>query len=47
MCLARKVANRVVFMDCGEIVEGAPTDAFFGQPRSERVQAFLSKILAH
>ncbi|BBF94820.1 arginine ABC transporter ATP-binding protein [Blastochloris tepida] len=47
MGFARKVANRVVFMDAGEIVEDAPTDAFFGSPRSERAQAFLSKILSH
>jgi glutamate/aspartate transport system ATP-binding protein len=47
MGFARKVADRVVFMDGGEIVEDAPTDAFFGSPRSERAQAFLSKILNH
>jgi glutamate/aspartate transport system ATP-binding protein len=45
MGFARKVANRVVFMDEGEIVEDAPTADFFGQPRSERAQLFLSKIL--
>ena len=44
---ARKVANRVVFMDKGEIVEDAPTAEFFGKPRSERAQLFLSKILQH
>jgi glutamate/aspartate transport system ATP-binding protein len=47
MGFARQVANRVVFMDRGEIVEDAPTADFFGKPRSERAQAFLSKILAH
>lgn len=47
MGFARKVANRVVFMDQGEIVEDAPKDAFFSQPRSERAQIFLSKILSH
>jgi glutamate/aspartate transport system ATP-binding protein len=47
MGFARQVANRVVFMDQGEIVEDAPTPDFFGKPRSERAQAFLSKILAH
>ena len=47
MGLARKVANRVVFMDKGEIVEDAPTADFFGKPRSERAQMFLSKILQH
>ena len=47
MGFARKVANRVVFMDRGEIVEDAPTAEFFGKPRSERAQVFLSKILQH
>ncbi|MBC8119559.1 MAG: amino acid ABC transporter ATP-binding protein [Burkholderiaceae bacterium] len=45
MGFARKVANRVIFMDRGEIVEDASKDDFFGQPRSERAQLFLSKIL--
>ncbi|MEP6608696.1 MAG: amino acid ABC transporter ATP-binding protein [Burkholderiaceae bacterium] len=45
MGFARKVANRVIFMDRGEIVEDATKDDFFGQPRSERAQLFLSKIL--
>jgi glutamate/aspartate transport system ATP-binding protein len=47
MGFARKVAQRVVFMDKGEIVEDAPTAEFFGKPRSERAQVFLSKILQH
>lgn len=47
MGFARKVANRVIFMDHGEIVEDALKDDFFGRPRSERAQAFLSKILTH
>jgi glutamate/aspartate transport system ATP-binding protein len=47
MGFARKVAHRVVFMDKGEIVEDAPTADFFGKPRSERAQLFLSKILQH
>jgi glutamate/aspartate transport system ATP-binding protein len=47
MGFARQVAKRVVFMDRGEIVEDATTVDFFGKPRSERAQAFLSKILAH
>jgi glutamate/aspartate transport system ATP-binding protein len=47
MGFARKVAHRVVFMDRGEIVEDAPTAEFFGKPRSERAQVFLSKILQH
>ena len=47
MGFARKVAQRVVFMDRGQIVEDAPTSEFFGKPRSERAQVFLSKILQH
>jgi glutamate/aspartate transport system ATP-binding protein len=47
MGFARKVAHRVVFMDKGEIVEDAPTADFFGKPRSDRAQVFLSKILQH
>jgi glutamate/aspartate transport system ATP-binding protein len=47
MGFARKVAHRVIFMDQGEIVEDAPKDEFFGSPRSERAQTFLSKILHH
>jgi glutamate/aspartate transport system ATP-binding protein len=47
MGFARQVASRVVFMDTGEILEDASTPEFFGRPRSERGQMFLSKILAH
>ena len=47
MGFAKKVANRVVFMDQGEIVEDASKDEFFGSPRSDRAQQFLSKILTH
>jgi glutamate/aspartate transport system ATP-binding protein len=47
MGFARKVAHRVIFMDRGEIVEDAPKEEFFGSPRSERAQQFLSKILHH
>ena len=47
MGFARKVAHRVIFMDHGEIVEDANKEAFFGSPRSERAQQFLSKILHH
>ena len=47
MGFARKVANRVIFMDEGEIVEDAPKEDFFGKPRSERAVQFLSKILHH
>jgi glutamate/aspartate transport system ATP-binding protein len=47
MGFARKVADRVIFMDQGRIVEDAKKDDFFGKPRSERAQLFLSKILQH
>jgi len=47
MGFARRVANRVIFMDRGEIVEDAPKEDFFGKPRSDRAQKFLSKILSH
>ena len=47
MGFARKVAHRVIFMDTGRIVEDAKTEEFFGTPRSERAQTFLSKILHH
>jgi len=47
MGFARKVAHRVIFMDQGKIVEDAKKDDFFGKPRSERAQLFLSKILSH
>jgi glutamate/aspartate transport system ATP-binding protein len=47
MGFASKVANRVIFMDEGEIVEDALKVDFFDKPRSERAQKFLSKILSH
>jgi glutamate/aspartate transport system ATP-binding protein len=47
MGFASNVAHRVIFMDQGRIVEDATKDAFFGTPRSERAQQFLSKILHH
>ena len=47
MGFARKVAHRVIFMDRGQIIEDLPKDEFFGKPRSERAQQFLSKILHH
>jgi glutamate/aspartate transport system ATP-binding protein len=47
MGFARKVAHRVIFMDEGSIVEDATKEDFFGKPRSERAQQFLSKILQH
>lgn len=47
MGFARKVADRVIFMDAGEIIENLPAQEFFGSPHSERAQQFLSKILHH
>ena len=47
MGFARRVANRVIFMDQGRIVEDDSKEAFFGHPRSERAQQFLAKILHH
>lgn len=47
MGFARKVANRVVFMDRGEIVEDVSKDDFFQNPSTERARSFLSKILPH
>jgi glutamate/aspartate transport system ATP-binding protein len=47
MGFASKVAHRVIFMDQGEIVEDALKEEFFGAPRSDRAQKFLSKILSH
>jgi glutamate/aspartate transport system ATP-binding protein len=45
MGFARKVADRVLFMDHGKIVEDCPTQEFFSAPRSERAREFLAKIL--
>jgi ABC-type polar amino acid transport system ATPase subunit len=45
MGFARRVADRVAFMDQGEIVECAPPEAFFTAPKEPRTQAFLSRIL--
>lgn len=47
MGFAREVADRVVFMDAGSIVEEAPPEAFFGAPKHPRAIDFLSKILSH
>ena len=47
MGFARKAADRVVFMADGQIVEEAEPEEFFTNPRSERAQEFLSKILTH
>jgi general L-amino acid transport system ATP-binding protein len=47
MGFAKRVADKIVFMDAGEIVEEAPPAEFFSAPRSERAQLFLSRILGH
>ncbi len=47
MGFARKAADRVLFMDAGEIVEDAPPDRFFAEAESPRARDFLSKILTH
>lgn len=45
MGFARKVADRIVFMDHGRIVEDSPKDAFFTAPQSDRAREFLAKII--
>jgi general L-amino acid transport system ATP-binding protein len=47
MGFARTVADSIVFMDRGEIVEAAPPKEFFANPKSERTRTFLSQILGH
>ena len=47
MGFARKVANRVVFLSDGQIVEEAPPETFFTHPTSDRAKDFLGKILTH
>jgi len=47
MGFARRVADRVIFMEDGQVVEQAPPDIFFGAPRQARTQAFLQAILQH
>jgi general L-amino acid transport system ATP-binding protein len=47
MGFARKVADKMVFMDKGEIVEQSSTEDFFGNPRTDRCRTFLSQILRH
>jgi len=47
MGFAKTVANRMVFMDEGRIVEEAPPDKFFNNPESDRTKLFLSQILNH
>ena len=47
MGFARKVANRVIFMDQGQIVEQNEPEEFFNNPQSDRTKLFLSQILGH
>jgi len=47
MGFARRVANRVIFMDGGEIIEQNEPEEFFNNPQSDRTKLFLSQILAH
>ncbi len=47
MGFARSVADAIVFMDAGEIVEAERPDAFFNNPKSDRTKLFLSQILTH
>ena len=47
MGFARRVADRVLFMDQGQIIETATPDAFFDRPRSLRLRAFLGQVLPH
>jgi ABC-type polar amino acid transport system ATPase subunit len=47
MGFARRVADRVTFMDEGRVVEEAAPDVFFSSPASPRTRTFLSKILVH
>ncbi len=47
MGFAKKVADRVIFMDQGEVVEQNTPDEFFNNPKSDRTKLFLSQILAH
>ena len=47
MGFARTIADRIVFMDRGEIVEAAPPAEFFAAPRTDRARLFLSQILGH
>ncbi len=47
MGFARRVANKIVFMDSGEIIETAPPQEFFTAPKSPRTQKFLAQIIKH
>jgi polar amino acid transport system ATP-binding protein len=45
MGFAREVANRILFLDGGYLVEDAPPDEFFSAPKSDRAHQFLQKVL--
>jgi general L-amino acid transport system ATP-binding protein len=47
MGFAKSVADRVIFMDFGQIVEQNTPEEFFSHPKNERTRDFLSKILSH
>ena len=47
MGFARQVADRVVFMSEGEIIEEGPPEEFFSDPKHQRTRTFLGEILAH
>ena len=47
MGFANRVADRVIFMDRGEIIEQNTPDLFFNQPQNDRTKLFLSQILSH
>jgi general L-amino acid transport system ATP-binding protein len=47
MGFAKSVADRVIFMDMGQIVEQSPPEEFFSHPKNDRTRDFLSKILSH
>jgi general L-amino acid transport system ATP-binding protein len=47
MGFAREVADRIIFMDAGQIVESAAPESFFGHPKEERTRQFIGKILRH
>lgn len=47
MGFARRVADRVIFMDGGEIIEQAPPEEFFSAPKSSRTRQFLAQVLEH
>ena len=47
MGFASQVADQVIFMDAGQIVEQNTPDEFFGNPRSDRTKLFLSQVLHH